>query len=125
MLSQCASAIKALHANGQEKDPESLSRILAAHKYLCDQVIAIVQNVISETDLQMLRTSLHELHPDIPYERPLSIARDLMDIAVTLDGMTEFSGHLPTGENFTAVRSNPIKIPEAIMFFNRLAEVQS
>ncbi len=113
----------ALHANGPEKAPELVAEVRSAKAYLGAIVISIVEDTCDAETMDTLRSSLHDVHPDIPYERPLTIARDLIDIAVTLDGLTEFSGDNITGENFTAVRKDPTKISDAMLFFKRLSEI--
>lgn len=119
VFSECSSAFKELHMQGPDKAPQAAETVRKAHRRLRNYASMIIEDNLAEDVLDVLRSCLVEMHPEKEYANPLAIARDIIDIAITLGAMTEISG-----TEYTRIRRDHTKISDAVMFFIDLEKVE-
>lgn len=107
----CRKAMLTVHAAGAENsNQEDVDAILVGCKILRGYIAQLMLPEPSKTLMDHLRHALQEVHPDMPYEHPLSFVRDIADVLVTLERLTE-----------TLHRSDYSKILEAKIVCSSLA----
>lgn len=112
LFETCRKAMLTVHANGADNAKrEDVEAILSVCKLLRSFIEELLHAVPPEQLVATLRPALQELHPDTPYEHPLTIVRDVADVVVTLERLCEMR-----------FRSDYSKILEAKIVCSYLAE---
>ncbi len=109
----CRRAIPKVHGLGADKaDAADVDRIKAACSALRLLIRELCQEPPPAESLTIMSEVLLELHPEIPYgEDPMLLVRDIADVIITLDRLTE-KRH----------RSDQKKVLVAQLFCTRLSE---
>ncbi len=110
---KCRKAIPRVHGLGADNvDSQEVSYIREACSALRLLIRELCLEPPPEDSLSIMRDVLLELHPNIPYgEDPMLLVRDIADVIITLDRLTEMRH-----------RTDETKILEAQLFCTRLSE---
>lgn len=90
LFETCRKAMLNVHAVGADNaKTEDVAAIRSACALLRTFIEELLHKQPPEQLMATLRLALQDLHPEAPYEHPLSIVRDIADVVVTLERLCE------------------------------------